>query len=224
MQFGRYLSPAGELILASARGALCLCDWAVNPRLEQNIRALQEKIYGTRNGSTAKDCKDWLKYIVLPDKADFAGKIFLASGADMGDSRANISGRAGETNEADSAILQRAVEMLDGYFEGKISTLTLPLSPAGSKFRTEVWQAISKAGYGSTLSYSELAEMTGRPSAVRAVASACASNPISIFIPCHRISPKNGAPGSYAGGKAAKALLLRLERECGLRSQTPLPL
>ena len=65
--------------------------------------------------------------------------------------------------------------------------------------------------YGSTSSYAEIARRIGRPTAVRAVANAIAANPISIFIPCHRILLSNGTLGQYAGGAAAKDYLLKLE-------------
>ena len=70
----------------------------------------------------------------------------------------------------------------------------------------------SKSRWGNTLSYSDLAEKCGHPTAIRAVASAVARNPIAIFIPCHRVLPKNASLGNYRWGADKKRALLEWER------------
>jgi methylated-DNA-[protein]-cysteine S-methyltransferase len=67
-------------------------------------------------------------------------------------------------------------------------------------------------GYGNTTSYATLARLSGSPKAVRAVGTACATNPIPIVVPCHRVIRSDGAVGAYRGGPAAKRVLLDLER------------
>ena len=88
-------------------------------------------------------------------------------------------------------------------------------TPFGTSFQKNVWNALLKIPLGSTVSYSELARMCGQPSAVRAVASAVARNPIAIFIPCHRVLPKNGSVGNYRWGADKKQTLLEWEARQG---------
>jgi methylated-DNA-[protein]-cysteine S-methyltransferase len=66
-------------------------------------------------------------------------------------------------------------------------------------------------GYGQTRSYRQVAELVGRPTAVRAVGTACATNPLPVIVPCHRVLPSDGTPGRYVGGPDAKTTLLNLE-------------
>lgn len=110
-----------------------------------------------------------------------------------------------------SAVTDKAAQMLDEYFEGRRHSFDLPLIFSGSDFRKCVWQTLLSIPYGSTSSYSQVAAMIGHPKAVRAVASAIAANPISIFVPCHRIVLLSGIAGNYAGTPAAKSYLLNLE-------------
>lgn len=92
------------------------------------------------------------------------------------------------------------------------TSLTLNLDPMGSTFQMNVWNTILKIPLGNTLSYSDLAEKCGHPTAIRAVASAVARNPIAIFIPCHRVLPKNASLGNYRWGADKKRALLEWER------------
>lgn len=114
--------------------------------------------------------------------------------------------------EEESPVIAMAAARLDEYFDGKRTVFDVPLLMEGSGFEKTVWTGIGGVGYGSTLSYSGLAESLGKASSVRAVASACGRNPISIFIPCHRITGKDGSLTGYAGGLGAKAFLLGLEK------------
>lgn len=90
-------------------------------------------------------------------------------------------------------------------------SLTVNLSPIGTLFQSIVWNELLNLPLGSTLSYSELARKAGHPTAVRAVASAVARNPIAIFIPCHRVLPKSGGIGNYRWGADKKKALLEWE-------------
>lgn len=117
-----------------------------------------------------------------------------------------------ELEEGETPLLREAREQLAAYFAGRLREFSLPLSPAGTPFRQDVWRAMLGVGYGETASYEALARRAGHPTALRAVGTACGANPLPIFIPCHRITQKTGRPGGYAGGTALKMQLLALER------------
>ncbi len=87
----------------------------------------------------------------------------------------------------------------------------LPLDLHGTPFQVRVWQELQSIQRGMTITYTELAEKIGKPTAIRAVASACARNPIALLIPCHRVVAKTSTGGGYRWGKALKGVLLRLE-------------
>ena len=108
--------------------------------------------------------------------------------------------------------LNQAIEQL----EHPERRANLPLAPKGTAFQLKVWQALRAIECGATCSYQELAEQLA--SHPRAIARACASNPIALLIPCHRVLAKNGSLSGYRWGLARKAELLRRER--GLLPQT----
>jgi AraC family transcriptional regulator, regulatory protein of adaptative response / methylated-DNA-[protein]-cysteine methyltransferase len=91
--------------------------------------------------------------------------------------------------------------------------LDLPLDVQGTVFQQRVWKALRDIPVGETQSYSEVAQKIGQPKAVRAVASACASNAIAMLIPCHRVVRSNGELSGYRWGIARKAELLKREAE-----------
>ena len=93
--------------------------------------------------------------------------------------------------EGTSEIIQRAIEELDAYFAGYRKIFDIPVVFTGSEFQCTVWGELMKIPYGTTISYGELARRIRNPKAVRAVASANATNPISIFVPCHRVIGSN---------------------------------
>lgn len=94
------------------------------------------------------------------------------------------------------------------------SVETPPLDFRGTDFQKRVWRALLGIPAGSTISYKELASRTGTPRAVRAVAGACAANPLAFIVPCHRVVRNNGEVSGYRWGVARKQTLL--EREGGL--------
>ncbi|WP_296511298.1 methylated-DNA--[protein]-cysteine S-methyltransferase [Rhodoferax sp.] len=101
---------------------------------------------------------------------------------------------------------------LGAYFEGRLRQFDLPLDlSGGTVFQQDVWAALLGVACGDTISYSTLAQRTGRSTAVRAVASAVGRNPVSVVVPCHRILGSNGSLTGYAGGLHRKAALLDLE-------------
>ena len=89
--------------------------------------------------------------------------------------------------------------------------LALPLDIRGTAFQQRVWQALRNIPCGETASYRQVAQAIGQPSAVRAVAGACAANTLAIVIPCHRVVRNDGALSGYRWGTARKALLLKRE-------------
>lgn len=109
--------------------------------------------------------------------------------------------------------LDEAAFELEEYFTGTRRRFDLPLDRALSTgFREKVQRVLPLIDYGSTRSYKEIAELVGSPRAVRAVGTACATNPLPIVVPCHRVLRTDGALGGYVGGLDAKTALLTLER------------
>ena len=99
------------------------------------------------------------------------------------------------------------------YLEGKRREFDLPLAPAGTEFMLRVWKALQDIPYGETRSYKDIATMAGNSKACRAVGMANNRNPISIFIPCHRVIGANGVLVGYGGGLDKKTFLLDLEKK-----------
>jgi len=110
------------------------------------------------------------------------------------------------------ARLDRAAHELDEYFARQRTAFDLPLDFALSRgFRGEVQRLLPTIAYGHTTSYAKLADATGRPRASRAVGTACATNPLPVIVPCHRVLRGDGSLGGYIGGLEAKRALLDLE-------------
>lgn len=112
------------------------------------------------------------------------------------------------------ARLDPIARQLDEYFAGRRHRFDVVLDWSLSQgFRRTVLEHLNTdISYGITASYAALAELSGSPRAVRAVGSACATNPIPIVVPCHRVIRSDGAIGAYRGGPVAKRVLLDLER------------
>jgi AraC family transcriptional regulator of adaptative response/methylated-DNA-[protein]-cysteine methyltransferase len=98
-----------------------------------------------------------------------------------------------------------------GFVEAPALGLDLPLDVRGTAFQQRVWQALRGIPAGSTATYAEIADRIGRPAAVRAVAQACASNPLAVAIPCHRVVRSDGALSGYRWGIERKRALLERE-------------
>lgn len=94
---------------------------------------------------------------------------------------------------------------------GEVIRCEVPVRLSGTPFQLKVWQAIARIPHGKTVDYSQLAHTAGVPNAIRAVGSACASNPVALLIPCHRVLRKDGALGGYAWGIERKRRLLHAE-------------
>ena len=108
--------------------------------------------------------------------------------------------------------LKRAVESLQAYFKsGRPLTSDVSLDLRGTAFQRKVWNTLRRIPHGKTVSYGDIAKNVGAPKAARAVGSACGSNPIPLFIPCHRVVAGNGGLGGFGGGLRMKEQLLKLE-------------
>jgi methylated-DNA-[protein]-cysteine S-methyltransferase len=108
--------------------------------------------------------------------------------------------------------LDAAARELDEYFARKRRAFDLPLDLSLSRgFRQLVQRHLPEIGYGQTRTYGQVAQLVGNPKAIRAVGTACATNPLPVVVPCHRVLKADGTPGGYVGGPAAKMTLLRLE-------------
>lgn len=117
------------------------------------------------------------------------------------------------------ARLDDAARWFDGYFAGAHDPFGLPLDTRLAKgFRLEVLGRLQDVPYGQRVSYAALAAQTSSPKAVRAVGTACATNPLPLVIPCHRVTRSDGSVGAYLGGPETKIRLLALESTGSLPS------
>lgn len=108
--------------------------------------------------------------------------------------------------------LDTAAREVEEYFGGRRHAFDLPLDlRLSAGFRRLVQEHLPRIGFGSTASYAQVAAAVGNPAAVRAVGTACATNPLPVVVPCHRVLRSDGGLGGYIGGPAAKRTLLGLE-------------
>jgi AraC family transcriptional regulator of adaptative response/methylated-DNA-[protein]-cysteine methyltransferase len=92
---------------------------------------------------------------------------------------------------------------------------TLPADVAATAFQRQVWRALQRIPYSRTRTYAAIAKSIGRPGSARAVARACATNPLAVVVPCHRVVPATEGPGGYRWGAARKQQLLKREMADG---------
>jgi methylated-DNA-[protein]-cysteine S-methyltransferase len=126
----------------------------------------------------------------------------------------NLSARVSPRVLEAPTRLDPVARQLEEFFTGRRHRFDVALDWSLSHgFRRTVLEHLNAdIGYGTTTSYAALARRSGSPNAVRAVGTACATNPIPIVVPCHRVIRSDGAIGAYRGGPAAKRVLLDLER------------
>ncbi|WP_112182438.1 MULTISPECIES: methylated-DNA--[protein]-cysteine S-methyltransferase [Paraliobacillus] len=101
---------------------------------------------------------------------------------------------------------------LIAYFQGELTNLSFATDLQGTPFQQKVWQALHHVPYGKTYNYAQIAELIGKPTAVRAVGTAIGANPVLISVPCHRVIGKDGTLTGYRGGIEMKKHLLKLEQ------------
>ena len=117
--------------------------------------------------------------------------------------------------ERDDAGLQRDMQALLEYVDHPLGALNLqqPLAARGSEFQKKVWAELAEVPAGQTITYTELARRVGQPAAVRAVAGACAANPLAMVVPCHRVLRSDGGISGYRWGVERKKQLIALEQQ-----------
>ena len=113
-----------------------------------------------------------------------------------------------KAGEGFAALIKEVVQFIQSPGQG----INIPLDIQGTAFQQRVWNVLRQIQPGETLSYSEVAERIGNPNAVRAVATACASNKLAVVIPCHRVISKTGKVSGYRWGVERKQLLLEAEK------------
>ncbi|HEY5972683.1 MAG TPA: methylated-DNA--[protein]-cysteine S-methyltransferase [Pseudoxanthomonas sp.] len=119
--------------------------------------------------------------------------------------------RLDDWSEGNNEVLDLTRKQLDEYFDGKRRDFDLPLAPQGTVFQEQVWRTLAKIPYGETISYSQLAQRVGKPTAMRAVGAANGRNPLPIVLPCHRVIGADGSLTGFGGGLPTKQFLLQLE-------------
>src|SRR6267143_1706738 len=151
------------------------------------------------------------------------GRLLVAAtekgvcGVCIGDSDAFVERSLAE--DYPSAILYRSDEELKEstrafmkYFDGEHFALNVPLDVKATAFQSRVWKIIQSIPFGKTTTYGKIAQELGEPEASRAVARACATNPVALVVPCHRVIGKDGSLRGYRWGKKRKQTLLKLEQ------------
>jgi AraC family transcriptional regulator of adaptative response/methylated-DNA-[protein]-cysteine methyltransferase len=113
----------------------------------------------------------------------------------------------------DAAFLSGWAGQLRAHLEGRLQKLDVPLDIQATAFQRRVWEYLQSIPYGCTQSYGEIAKRIRQPRAARAVARACASNPVAVLIPCHRVVRGDGEMGGYRWGEEHKRRLLEIEAE-----------
>jgi AraC family transcriptional regulator of adaptative response/methylated-DNA-[protein]-cysteine methyltransferase len=116
----------------------------------------------------------------------------------------------------DDSAMQRWKENLLRQMRGQKLNSTLPLDIQATAFQRRVWSCLQSIPFGATRSYGQVAKAIGQPTATRAVARACATNPVAVAIPCHRVVREDGDMGGYRWGVERKRTLLEMEREASL--------
>lgn len=192
-----HATPCGVLRLGAFGGRLCLCDWADVQARDFVVRRLERGLCA--------------RFAPWPDDGSLSGS------GPRGISDTPVPDGSDNPDDADRCVLDRAARQLDEYFAAQRRVFDLPLLTVGTPFQRAVWELLTEIPFGGTRSYAWLAAQLGHPRAVRAVAAANRANALSIFIPCHRVVGSDGSLTGYAGGLAAKQLLLGLEQQPLLR-------
>ena len=151
------------------------------------------------------------------------GRLLVATSAEgvcavkLGESDGDLAAslrdeyRSAEIREGEPARADWVAAILD-HLNGSLPALDLPIDVRATAFQWKVWRALQAIPYGETRPYAEVARAIGRPTAVRAVARACAANPVCLVVPCHRVVATGGGLGGYRWGVERKAKLLGEER------------
>ncbi|MBN2264532.1 MAG: methylated-DNA--[protein]-cysteine S-methyltransferase [Candidatus Aminicenantes bacterium] len=140
---------------------------------------------------------------------EIAGTDAGVSGLRFVDIRDERTGRG--TKDVAPGPVADALTQIEGYFRGGREAFTVKLDLGGTPFQRRVWARLLRVGFGETITYKDLAAVTGNPAATRAVGGANHRNPVSIIVPCHRVVGSDGRLTGYGGGLWRKDWLLRHE-------------
>src|SRR5215467_5983818 len=120
----------------------------------------------------------------------------------------------------DESLLREPVQKILNHLEKNEPRLDLPLDIKATAFQRQVWEKLRAIPYGQTVSYGDVAKALGKPGAVRAVGRACATNPVALVIPCHRVVREDNSLGGYRWGLERKKKLLDLEQRKSLSAKS----
>ena len=137
----------------------------------------------------------------------------LAARNERGLTSISFKGTPQEEWTRNDAAFADVREQLRAYFAKELRVFDLPLAPRGTAFQLDVWHQLREIPYGETRSYADIARRIGSPTASRAVARACATNPAALVIPCHRVVKESGDLGGYRWGVDRKRALLEREKD-----------
>jgi methylated-DNA-[protein]-cysteine S-methyltransferase len=150
--------------------------------------------------------------LLFADGAELVGLHFTGGREQLPSIRAHLAKALGAFEEREVADPAGAASRLARYFAGDLAALDeQPVHPHGTEFQRRVWQALRTIPAGATLGYGELAAQLGAPKSSRAVGAANGSNPVSLFVPCHRVIAADGTLHGYGGGLDRKRWLLEHE-------------
>ncbi len=117
-----------------------------------------------------------------------------------------------EFSNGKNIILTQTAQEVERYFTGEKQKFSVPRYELGTPFEENVWNTVTKIPFGETRTYANIASLTGKPSATRAVGRANGKNPFAIMVPCHRLIGSDGKMHGYAGGLWRKEWLLNFEK------------
>ncbi|MGV8876869.1 MAG: methylated-DNA--[protein]-cysteine S-methyltransferase, partial [Rhodoglobus sp.] len=134
-------------------------------------------------------------------------------GASQSDSQNEAHLGAARCDATSCRVLDEAAGQLSEYFAGKRHSFDVPLAVAGTEFQRAVWQQLQQLPFGAAVSYAQIGQATGRPTAGRAVGGAVGANPIPIIIPCHRVLASNLQITGYSAGDGIVTKVWLLDHE-----------
>ncbi|MDR2077617.1 MAG: methylated-DNA--[protein]-cysteine S-methyltransferase [Rickettsiales bacterium] len=140
--------------------------------------------------------------IAIESRGDFISGLYFPS----------VHSKASQQRPEETEAIAEAYRQLLEYLSGNRKKFDLKLKFTGTEFQKLLWKTLLSIPYGNTCSYSQVAMAMGKKSAARAVGMACGRNPISIFVPCHRVIGSRGGLVGYSGGVEIKKMLLDLEK------------
>jgi AraC family transcriptional regulator of adaptative response/methylated-DNA-[protein]-cysteine methyltransferase len=164
---------------------------------------------GTAVGHTIVDCALGRLLVAATPRGVCAVRLGLSDDGLVRDLRREFPSARFDDAPAPKAAWVRAIV---ARVDGSPRVADVPLDVQGTAFQWRVWRALQAIPRGETRTYAEVADAIGQPRAIRAVARACATNPVALVVPCHRVVPKSGGTGGYRWGVRRKQRLLEVEK------------